>query len=145
MKSLKFEIQTKLGLLLEKSLVDARRDYILAKESRDSDTKSSAGDKFETGREMMQREMDKLSALIDTTQNSLKKLNQLPLSPALIVCEGSIVDTDQGTYYISIGFGKIDEVYAISIESPMGVELKGKRVGENIEMRGRKIIIKSIS
>jgi hypothetical protein len=89
--------------------------------------------------------MDKLSALIDTTQNSLKKLNQLPLSPALIVCEGSIVDTDQGTYYISIGFGKIDEVYAISIESPMGVELKGKRVGENIEMRGRKIIIKSIS
>jgi hypothetical protein len=141
----KVEIHETILKLLTNSILQATRDYELAKESRDSDTKSSAGDKFETGREMMQREMDKISALIDTTQNSLKKLNQLPLSPALIVCEGSIVDTDQGTYYISIGLGKIDEVYAISIESPMGVELKGKRVGENIEMRGRKIIIKSIS
>jgi transcription elongation GreA/GreB family factor len=54
------------------------------------------------------------------------------------------VETDQETYYISIGYGKLDSVYAISIESPLGVELKGKRVGECIEMRGRKITIKSI-
>ena len=77
MKSTKSEIHLKLRSLLEKSLDEARREYILAKESRDSDTKSSAGDKFETGREMMQREMDKLSTLIDTTQNSLKKLIQI--------------------------------------------------------------------
>ena len=117
----------------------------MAKESRDSDTKSSAGDKFETGREMMQREMDKLSALVDNTLNSIAKLDRLTdLSAAAVISEGSLVVTDQETYYISIGYGKLDSVYAISIESPLGVELKGKRVAECIEMRGRKITIKSI-
>ena len=145
MKSTKSEIHLKLRSLLEKSLEEARREYILAKESRDSDTKSSAGDKFETGREMMQREMDKLSALVDNTLNSIAKLDRLTdLSAAAVISEVSLVVTDQETYYISIGYGKLDSVYAISIESPLGVELKGKRVGECIEMRGRKITIKSI-
>lgn len=145
MKSTKSEIHLKLRSLLEKSLEDARREYILAKESRDSDTKSSAGDKFETGREMMQREMDKLSALVDNTLNSIAKLDRLTDLPAsAVISEGSLVVTDQETYYISIGYGKLDSVYAISLESPLGVELKGKRVGERIEMRGRKITIKLI-
>jgi len=93
---------------------------------------------------MMQREMDKLSALIDTTENSLKKLQSLPTAAAAIVCEGSLVETDQENYFISIGFGKIDDVYAISVESPLGALLKGKKIGESVEMRGKKITIKSI-
>ena len=145
MKSTKSEIHLKLRSLLEKSLEEARREYILAKESRDSDTKSSAGDKFETGREMMQREMDKLSALVDNTLNSIAKLDRLTDLPAsAVISEGSLVVTDLETYYISIGYGKLDAVYAISIESPLGIELKGKKVGERIEMRGQKITIKSI-
>ena len=75
MKSKKSEIQANLRSILEKTLEEARKEYVLAKESRDSDTKSSAGDKFETGREMMQREMDKLSALVDNTLNSIAKLD----------------------------------------------------------------------
>jgi transcription elongation GreA/GreB family factor len=54
------------------------------------------------------------------------------------------VETDQGIYYISIGFGKIDDIYAISIESPMGALLKSKKIGDSIEMRGRTITIKKI-
>ena len=77
MKSKKSEIHANLRSILEKTLEEAQREYVLAKESRDSDTKSSAGDKFETGREMMQREMDKLHASIDTYQNQLLKLQTL--------------------------------------------------------------------
>ena len=44
----------------------------------------------------------------------------------------------------SIGFGKMDDVYAISVESPLGALLKGKKIGESVEMRGKKITIKSI-
>jgi transcription elongation GreA/GreB family factor len=146
MKSLKSKIHLQLRSILEKSLEEARREYLLAKESRDSDTKSSAGDKFETGREMMQREMDKWSALVDNTVNSLVKLDKLANSQAsTIISEGSLVETDQATYYLSIGYGKLDSVYAISIESPMGLALKGKQVGESIEMRGLNIMIKHIS
>ena len=145
MKSTKSQIQANLRSILENTLEEARREYLLAKESRDSDTKSSAGDKFETGREMIQREMDKLSALVDNTLNSIAKLDRIADLPAsMVISEGSLVETDQETYFISIGYGKLDSIYAISIESPLGVELKGKRVGDRIEMRGRNITIKSI-
>jgi transcription elongation GreA/GreB family factor len=145
MKSKKSEIHSNLRSILEKTLDEARREYVLAKESRDSDTKSSAGDKFETGREMMQREMDKLSALVDNTFYSLSKLDRIADLPAsAVITEGSLVETDQETYYISIGYGKLDAVYAISIESPLGIELKGKKVGHRVEMRGRIITIISI-
>ena len=145
MKSSKSQIQANLRSILENTLEEARREYILAKESRDSDTKSSAGDKFETGREMMQREMDKLSALVDNTLNSIAKLDRIADLPAsVVISEGSLVETDQETYFISIGYGKLDSIYAISIESPLGLELKGKRIGDRIEMRGRNITIKSI-
>ena len=145
MKSTKSQIQANLRSILENTLEEARREYVLAKESRDSDTKSSAGDKFETGREMMQREMDKLSALIDNTLNSIAKLDRLVDLPAsAIISEGSLVETDQDIYFISIGYGKLDSIFAISIESPLGLELKGKRVGDRIEMRGRNITIKQI-
>ena len=145
MKSSKSQIQANLRSILENTLEEARREYILAKESRDSDTKSSAGDKFETGREMMQREMDKLSALVDNTLNAIAKLDRLADLPAsAVISEGSLVETDQETYFISIGYGKLDSIYAISIESPLGLELKGKSVGDRIEMRGRHITIKSI-
>lgn len=145
MKSTKSQIQANLRSILENTLEEARREYLLAKESRDSDTKSSAGDKFETGREMMQREMDKLSALVDNTLNSIAKLDRIADLPAsVVISEGSLVETDQETYFISIGYGKLDSIYAISIESPLGLELKGKRVGDCIEMRGRIITIKSI-
>ena len=145
MKSTKSQIQANLRSILENTLEEARREYLLAKESRDSDTKSSAGDKFETGREMMQREMDKLSALVDNTLNSIAKLDRIADLPAsMVISEGSLVETDQETYFISIGYGKLDSIYAISIESPLGDELKGKRVGDRIEMRGRNITIKSI-
>ena len=145
MKSKKSEIHANLRSILEKTLDEARREYVLAKESRDSDTKSSAGDKFETGREMMQREMDKLSALIDNTLNSIAKLDRIADLPvSAIISEGSLVETEQDTYYISIGYGKLEAVYAISIESPLGIELKGKKVGDRVEMRGRIITIKSI-
>lgn len=145
MKSKKSEIQANLRYILEKSVEEARREYVLAKESRDSDTKSSAGDKFETGREMMQREMDKWSAQIDQNSISLNKLDRIAdLAPAKVVSEGSLVETDQETYFISIGYGKLESVYAISIESPLGTVLKGKKVGDRVEMRGRIITIKSI-
>jgi transcription elongation GreA/GreB family factor len=146
MKSTKSEIHLKLRSQLEKSVEEDRKEYALAKESRDSDTKSSAGDKFETGREMMQREMDKLSAQVDNTLNSIAKLDRIAdLPTSSIISEGSLVETDQETYYVSIGYGKLDTVFAISIESPLGIELKGKRVGDRIEMRGRNITIKHIN
>jgi hypothetical protein len=146
----KSEIHKTLVSQLEDKLLQAQLDFCLAKESRDSDTKSSAGDKFETGREMMQREMDKLHASIDTYQNQLLKLQTLVgIKSFEIIGVGSLIETNFEKYYISIGLGEItcssEKVFSISSASPIGELLMGKKLGEYIELRGRKIIIKNIS
>ena len=145
----KVEIHETILTLLTNSILQATKDYELAKESRDSDTKSSAGDKFETGREMMQREMDKISASIDQSKNQLNFLSKINLNrPYPIVDLGCLILTDQGIYYISIGLGKVeinDEIiYAISLDSPIGQLFKGKRVGDELEFRGKRLKINQL-
>ena len=145
----KVEIHETILKLLTNSIVHATKDYELAKESRDSDTKSSAGDKFETGREMMQREMDKISASIDQSKNQLNFLSKINLNrPYSTVDLGCLIITDQGIYYISIGLGKVEInaeiIYAISLDSPIGQLFKGKRVGDILEFRGKTLKINQL-
>jgi transcription elongation GreA/GreB family factor len=150
MRSIKEEIHQTLIKQVEDQLLQAKQDLGLAKESRDSDTKSSAGDKYETGREMMQREMDKLSASLDIYQQQLVKLKSIdPQRSTDFVTHGSLIETNFETYYMAIGMGQItyanQTIYAISPESPLGTLLMGKRVEDSFDLRGRNIIIKSIS
>ncbi len=80
-----------------------------AKESRDSDTKSSAGDKYETGREMAQQEMDKQQAQLAKTR--LMKLDLSRINPEQKMSEagfGSLVSCDSGNYFLSVALGKVD-------------------------------------
>ncbi len=150
MSSSKIEVHETMVRLLTEKLKQARLDFALAKESRDSDTKSSAGDKYETGREMMQREMDKLSASIDTYQKQLVSMQTITTTkPQDRIGIGSLIETNFEKYYLSIGLGAIpcgtEIVYAISPESPLGELMKGKREGDRIELRGRKITINHLS
>jgi transcription elongation GreA/GreB family factor len=99
---------------------------------------------------MMQREMDKLHASIDTYQNQLLKLQTLVgIKSFEIIGVGSLIETNFEKYYISIGLGEItcssEKVFSISSASPIGELLMGKKLGEYIELCGRKIIIKNIS
>ena len=134
---------------LEVQIQQAKHDWSLAKESRDSDTKSSAGDKYETGREMMQREMDKISASLDMQKNQLAQMQRIDLheNPNRVGI-GSYIETDAENYYLSVGLGKQtcngSPFYAISSDSPIGALLMGKQKGDSIELRGRKITLISI-
>jgi transcription elongation GreA/GreB family factor len=146
----KVEIHQTILKLLADSILQAKRDYELAKDSRDSDTKSSAGDKFETGREMMQREMDKISASIDQYKNQVSLLSKINLTRSYPVVDlGSLITTDQGHYFVSIGLGKVEisdeSIMVISLESPMGQLLKGKRTGDTFSFREKNITINQIS
>jgi transcription elongation GreA/GreB family factor len=134
---------------LEESMEQGKNDYLLAKESRDSDTKSSAGDKFETGREMMQREMDKISASLDMLKGQLAQMKRIDIHENQArVGIGSFIETDAENYYLSVGLGRLTcsgtPFYAISADSPIGELLLGKKNKDSIELRGRKITIKSI-
>jgi hypothetical protein len=145
----KSEIHSVILQHLEERMEQGKKDFLLAKESRDSDTKSSAGDKFETGREMMQREMDKISASLDMLKGQLAQMQRISLNENKIrIGIGSFITTDAENYYVSVGLGKLicgeTSFYAISADSPLGELLMGKQANDTIELRGRKITLKSI-
>tara|TARA_B100000900_G_scaffold255180_1_gene217429 strand:+ start:314 stop:763 length:450 start_codon:yes stop_codon:yes gene_type:complete len=109
-------------------------------DSRNSDNKSSAGDKHETSRAKIQIEIDQLTKQLDLLNRQKLHLNSIDFSKnnekATI---GSLVKTNNGTYLISIGFGKViieNEVfYAISSASPIGTLFNNKLKGDKFIFR----------
>lgn len=121
-----------------------------ARDAANNETKSSAGDKYETGREVMQQE-------IDLNLTRLNEINKLKMTMERIVpdCKcataqpGALISTSNGNYYVAISAGqlKIEDTtyYAISAASPIGGEMIGKRSGDSFTLNGKQITIKSIS
>jgi len=114
-----------------------------------SDTKSSAGDKHEVGRAMVQQELDKLEEQRAKLMALQQELERVPLERVYdSVAFGSLVSTDQGRYFIAIGLGAVEvdgeTCYAISLASPIGQALKDKGVGDVIDFNGKKIAVKAI-
>lgn len=115
-------------------------------EDLENESKSSAGDKYETGREMINIEWNKLS----TQLNEYKRLNSIldrleKQSQGTTISMGSLVKTDQANYFISIPAGLVkagnEEYFAVGINSPIARGLLGKKAGEFLELNDRKILI----
>ncbi len=114
-----------------------------------SETKSSAGDKHETGRAMLQLEMEKASQQLEgvyTIKTILTKVN-LDINSELIRL-GSLIITSQANYFLAISVGEINidskKYYAISPSSPIGNLLLGKRVGQELVFNGKAIVINEV-
>jgi hypothetical protein len=149
MKNIKKILVNQIGSVLDKRIETANRDIELAKESRDNETKSTAGDKYETGRAMVQFELEKSNVQLNKAIQLKSELSQINVHEKLNnAIFGSIVITNQGNYFISIGLGKIEVekqfFFAISLASPLGKELNNKKVGDDISFMGSKIIIAEI-
>ena len=109
-------------------------------ESLLSETKSSAGDKHETGRAMLQLEREKAGqqlSEIEKTKQILSKIN--PETTSKNIGLGSVIFTTQSNYFISISAGELkvenDTFYAISASTPIGQLLLGKSVGDKVTFR----------
>lgn len=115
-----------------------------------SETKSTAGDKHETGRAMLHLEMEKEAQKREAIQQMKFAVNRISLAKhGERIGLGSLVETNLGMYFISISAGQItiDEqtYYAVSIESPIGAELLGKIPGDVLVFNGRKLQIHGVS
>ncbi|MCB0587947.1 MAG: hypothetical protein KDD06_21830 [Phaeodactylibacter sp.] len=127
----------------------ARTALEAAQEAGNNETRSSAGDKYETGRAMMQMEQEKYKVQLLKAMELKNQLVQLrPGRPAEIVQAGALVLTDKGNFYLSAGLGKIslerEVFFAISLESPLGKQMRGKRKGERFAFRGKEYLIGAV-
>jgi hypothetical protein len=114
-----------------------------ASDSVKEETKSSSGDKHETGRAMAQLEQEKNGkALAEALelQVLVAKINPLHFSEKIL--PGSLVITDRGNFYISISAGKIfidKEIYfAVSPASPIAAKLMGLKKRDIVAFNGQR-------
>jgi transcription elongation GreA/GreB family factor len=121
-----------------------------AQESANEETKSSSGDKYETSRSMMQLEIEKYSSQLADGLNLKKVLAQIDFRKTYqTVQPGSLVETNNGTFFLSISAGKLSfnkkEYMAISYSSPIGQALFNKNENDEFEFREKKYIILNIA
>jgi hypothetical protein len=147
---------------LKKKLYMACEDYLQLRfdalkerlddinESLASETKSSVGDKYETGRAMLHLEKEKQMMQLAILAESKKNLSSVKTdSQFLFVEQGALVKTNQGYFYIAISAGKLQidgqEFFAITLASPIGKMLFQKRVGDRFAFRGKEYCIYEVA
>lgn len=118
-------------------------------ESLTSETKSTAGDKHETGRAMLQLEREKAGkqlAEVQKLQEIVYKIDIRSISDRIHL--GSLVTTSNGNYFISVSVGQIaidNQMYfAVATNSPIGKLLLGKKTNDKLIFNDKQIIISSI-
>jgi len=135
---------------IDKRISNATEALQQTQEASNHDTKSSAGDKFETGREMAQQDINRNKQLLaDAQQQKAVLLGLAELGESATVRSGSLVQTSQGHFFISISAGQLQvggKVYfAISSASPIGKLLIGKSKGDTFDFNGKHYLIEQIS
>ncbi len=148
-KDLKKTVYQKLVDIVQEKIDVANNSLNATIEGRDNQTKSTAGDKHETGRAMMQAEQQRNEIQMGKAILLKKELQQIDLEKTFEqVQSGALVITNQGNYFIAIGLGKVvvegKKIYAISVISPIGKILLNKQVGEVVNFQNKEIVVKDI-
>jgi transcription elongation GreA/GreB family factor len=123
--NIKQELYDQCCTFVENKLVSIQKAILEIQEALTTETKSSAGDKHETGRAMLQLEREKIGQQLAETQKLKEILSKIDSSKVSHkVSLGSIVYTTQNK-----------EFYAISASTPIAQLLLGKTVGDPVTFR----------
>ena len=114
-----------------------------------SETKSSAGDKHETGRAMLQLEIEKASQQFKAIRDMRTVLAKIDLAKESKTAHlGSVIETSSACFFLAISVGKITahgkDYFAVSVFSPIGKLLLGKQKGEEFIFNGVRTKIRNV-
>lgn len=111
------------------------------KEGLLSESKSSAGDKHNTSRAMMHLEEEKLNKQLAQFGQLKKVLHSVnPSKVDQDVTLGSLIETNKGWLFLAVPLGNLTvmnmDLMAVSLASPIGQALKGKKSGDEVKFQG---------
>jgi len=145
----KAEIHAKCFDIIDFKLNELQKEISELNSSVQNETKSSAGDKHETSRAMIQQEIDFANQRLKELQlakNDLNKINPFLVNKSINT--GSLIETNIGNIYFALALGKIKyqnlDFNVLSIQSPIGELLKEKNKGDKVILNGKEVIIHSI-
>lgn len=113
-----------------------------------NDTKSSMGDKYETGREMLQQQINNLQIQLNEVMKQQAFLKSIVAKSSQKVEKGAVVSTERGVFFISVSLGEITlndyKIMCISPESPLAKAMNGKSVNDIFTLNNAKHTIINI-
>jgi hypothetical protein len=131
---------------VNKRIATAKEAMDAAQAAANNEGKSSAGDKYETGRAMMQLERDQHARLLAEALKLRQALDKLEITRHHEqVQPGSLLHTDAGNFFIAVSLGKLalegKEYMAISPLTPLAASLMGLRQNDSSVFNNKKIRI----
>jgi hypothetical protein len=138
LKSLKQELFQHCIHFVDQRIENARIALASAQDAAHSEEKSSAGDKYETGRAMAQLEQEKATQQLEEAsrlKSTLLKINpEFSSSKASL---GSVLLTDRTHFFIAISAGKMEvkgqSFFVVAPLTPIGKTLIGLEKGSSFE------------
>ena len=142
LKALQIEVNSRVHAL-EKALDDSRSEMV-------SESKSTAGDKHETGRAMAQLEQEKLGRQVLSARELKMAIAQIDADEDHTKIQfGSLVKATNGVFFFSVGIGKLivenESIFCLTMTSPLGNFLREKSAGDSIQFNGKTISIEEVS
>lgn len=135
--------------ILQDRVQQAQEAMDAAQRDANSETKSSAGDKYETGRAMAHLDKERHTRTHASALHDLYRLQQVSVTDVCTEIEvGALVSTNRGCYYLVVGLGKVvvEEIayQVVSPESPIGAFLLEAEVWDVENFRGQTMEIISV-
>ncbi len=147
---MKQKLQEQIANILETKISELNSAIEQAQKSANEETKSSAGDKYETGRAMAHNTIamyqNQMTQFL-TDKQVFESIN-FDLQTDKI-SNGSLVNTNIGMLFFAISVGKqtvgSTVVQTLSMGSPLGKELYHKQKGDSVMLNGKKISVLELS
>ena len=135
---------------VDKDLAEAKARMASLKESLGAESKSSAGDKHETGRAMIHLEQERVQDTVGRLEHMRGILIQRAFQDKAIqrVSPGALVETTGPWVLVGVPLGKVQLpdalVLCVGAEAPLAQQWHGAQPGDQVALGPQKLTIQAI-
>ena len=135
--------------IIEDRINTAKAAIESAQQSANNEEKSSAGDKYETGRAMSHLDKDMHSRQLAENMKELAVLHSINTSLVYSTAEaGAVIHCADISFFIATGLGKRSvhnqTIFFLSVSAPLSQLLKNKKAGDSFIFNGTTVIISEL-
>jgi hypothetical protein len=135
---------------VDKDLEEAKARMASLKESLGAESKSSAGDKHETGRAMIHLEQERVQETVGRLEHMRGVLVQRATQGKAIqrVSPGALVETTGPWVLVGVPLGKVQLpdalVLCVGVEAPLAQQWHGAQPGDQVVLGSQQLTIQAI-
>jgi len=135
---------------VDKDLAEAKARMASLKESLGAESKSSAGDKHETGRAMIHLEQERVQDTVGRLEHMRGILVQRAAQDKAVkrVSPGALVETTGPWVLVGVPLGKVQLpnalVLCVGVEAPLAQQWHGAQPGDQVALGSQKLTIQAI-